>query len=409
MPASLADWVAFFRWLVSLWRWSAAAITAQQSITIAPKPAGTSDQETLGAAQAFAGGHVPAILPRDPDAAAIAAYGRIHPTAPTDELTGLAAQTKPAARQPADELTGLVQYLMARPPYASVSRAASVIRDTHAHRAVYAAAAYDGWFYWETSQSLPDTDRTVLYLSVGNAWEYVGGIMQATQATLPADLGAGDAGFLADVTDYAHRLQWSGSGWGFAPGDEGSGRVEGFLVDPNPTTGWHLCDGAAGVTYLKSDGTTGTVNLPDLVSTAAQAAYLKFGSPASSTVNPAVAPAFTGGSYTPAGAVSQPTFTGAALPAHAHATPLMENGANPYLTQNFGTRAVNCTLNFYLPHTATTSAGAWPLMLTEALSAGTPSGVVSQPAFTGTPAAPTGTVSATGEPQNVVLRPWFRC
>ncbi len=35
-------------------------------------------------------------------------------------------------------------------------------------------------------------------------------------------------------------------------------------VDPSPTTGWALYDGN-NTTYLKSDGTTGTVTLPNLV------------------------------------------------------------------------------------------------------------------------------------------------
>lgn len=154
------------------------------------------------------------------------------------------------------------------------------IEDTHLHRASYdprnslsTYAVYpssggsprlnvDGDLYYET-------DRNVFYRSllVANVptWVYFSGEMSTNQAGIPNDLGSNDAGFIVNVTDYQHRLRWSGTAWGWAPGDGGSAYMGLFEVDP--TSGWHLYDGSAGVHYLKADGTTGSVNLPDLTAT----------------------------------------------------------------------------------------------------------------------------------------------
>ena len=118
---------------------------------------------------------------------------------------------------------------------------------THATRGA-ASAHPNGTLYFET-------DRTVLYVVLSAQWVYVAGIMATAQATLPTDLGAGDAGFLVNVTDYAHLLEWGGAAWGWGPGDGGSGFVQGFVVDPG--TGWFLCSGGQ-ATFLKADGTLGT-------------------------------------------------------------------------------------------------------------------------------------------------------
>jgi hypothetical protein len=225
------------------------------------------------------------------------------------------------------------------------------IENTHALRvASHAAGKFnDGSFYYET-------DRAALYLDVAGVWTYVAGVMQCTQATLPTDLGASDKGFLAHVTDYGHLLQWSGTAWGWAPGDAGSGLIHGFLSAPTGS-GWHLCDGST-VKMLNADGTLSQVTLPNL----ANAAYLKLatatavGPNAASGQTAAVsagtpsgtnsAPAFTGAAdttstesadatvqsgsgatvaaaghthtVTPSGTVAAPTFTGDALAAHAH-------------------------------------------------------------------------------------------
>lgn len=122
-----------------------------------------------------------------------------------------------------------------------------------------------------------------LWVWSGTVWLYVsanlGGYLrtQAQLAALAALLTANDVNFLVTVTDYAHRLQWSGTGWAWALGEDGSGELRLFEVDPTGT-GWHLYDGST-VSYLKSDGTLGSAPLPDLTSIAANAAFTVAGSP----------------------------------------------------------------------------------------------------------------------------------
>lgn len=81
---------------------------------------------------------------------------------------------------------------------------------------------------------------------------------------------------------------------------------------------------------------------------------------------------FSAGSYTPAGTISAPTFTGAALGTHTH---------------SFTPEGTNA--NDGPPETFTGTPGT-----TGATSAGTPAGTVSAPTFTGTAASLTGTVTS---------------
>ncbi len=213
------------------------------------------------------------------------------------------------------------------------------------------------------------------------------------QVNLPRGLGSKDVGLQVLVSDYNHVLQWSGNGWAWAPYELGSGYVQAFRIDPTGD-GWALCNGAT-VSYLKSDGTTGSVVLPDLVTAPADAAYLKLGTPASGP-NAATAPAVTMNSYTPAGSNSAPAFTGtpatptgtvSAVPANTD-TVTFPQGAGADVTVAADVHA----------HSAPTFTG----------NAATPAGTVAAPVFSGTPATLTGTVSGTGQPRNLVLRPWFR-
>jgi len=178
-------------------------------------------------------------------------------------------------------------------------------------------------------------------------WSYVSGYVARQQnqlATLAGLLGPSDTGLLVDVTDYAHILKWTGTAWTYADPSDPAGRIEMFLVDPNPVTGWHLCDGTANVPYLKFDGTTPTQTLPDLISTTAKAAYAKLGSPVSGSPVAATAPTFTGNAQTFTTTPAAAFVSGSQVDAFT--------APNPY--------------------------------------------------------TPTGSVSATGEPRNIVLRPWFR-
>lgn len=148
----------------------------------------------------------------------------------------------------------------------------------------------------------------------------------ATQSQLAALSLTIAPGTLVEVTDYAHVLRWTGTAWQWGPGENGSGMLVPFAVAPTGS-GWHLCDGTAGVSYLKADGTLGTVTLPN---TAGSAAYLKLGPAYSATITAAAVPTITSPTVTnPAntgsgtanlGAPSSTTIVTAGLVAVASAT-----------------------------------------------------------------------------------------
>jgi hypothetical protein len=180
----------------------------------------------------------------------------------------------------------------------------------------YSAQQYPDLLFFET-------DRGVFYVSmlVSNVWTWVYAIGEGafTQATLPADLGTSDAGFLAQVTDYGHRLKWIGSGWGWAPGDSGSDYKQDFFDAP-AGNGWHLCDGST-VNYLKSDGTLGSKTLPNL---AGNPAYIKSGNAYTGTINSAVPPVVPSeNTGTPSLTTTVQSGTGATVAAsnHTHVVP----------------------------------------------------------------------------------------
>lgn len=100
-PSTLADWVSFWRWLIGLWAVASESINAQESIAIAPRPpAQGSDQETLGAAQAFAGSRPPLAGKLEVDAAAAQAFN-----------------PRSIAARNTEELAGLLQINLNRTPY----------------------------------------------------------------------------------------------------------------------------------------------------------------------------------------------------------------------------------------------------------------------------------------------------
>lgn len=158
-----------------------------------------------------------------------------------------------------------------------------------------------GTLYWET-------DRLLLYIvsnALGyNQWVYISGIMPATQATLPADLGAGDLGTLVLVTDYAHTLRWSGVAFQWS-GSDISGYIAMWPSAPSPTTGWQLCDGST-VNRLNADGTLTSVTVPNY----ATAAYVKLATAASVGPNAAGGTTTSVSAGTPSGTNSAPVFSG---------------------------------------------------------------------------------------------------
>jgi len=252
--------------------------------------------------------------------------------------------------------------------------------------------------------------------SGGGAWiPQLVTVAQSGLAALAATLDTGSAGLRVYVSDYDHTLVWSGTGWIFASGER-AGYVEAFLVDPSPATGWQLCDGTAGVTYLKSDGSTGSLTVPDLVGSPS---YLKFGV-AVTGINAAVAPGLTMNSYTPTGTVSQPTFSGGlentssdsgGTPAGTVSTPTITVDSKTLTTTNFVTLGGASPGVNEVSHSHTASSSALTFSgssLSNHNHTVTATGTVSQPTFTGTAATLTGSISAIAEPQNIVLRPWFR-
>ena len=240
---------------------------------------------------------------------------------------------------------------------------------------------------------------------------------QSGLAAIAATLGSSNKGQPVYVTDYDHILYWTGTGWSFRNGDR-SDYTQLFNDAPNPSIGWHLCDGSVGVSYLKSDGTLGTKTLPDLVGSPA---YIKVSSGSTGTITPAVAPTLAMDSYTPSGTVSTPTFTGslattsadsAGTPAGTISTPTFSGGSTGFATTKFTTNAAG-TAALISPTSITYSGTiSTPTFSGSALGTHmhtvTPAGTISTPTFTGTAATLTGTISTTGEPQNVQLLPYFR-
>lgn len=188
--------------------------------------------------------------------------------------------------QQVDDLERL--FAMSDGSSSSSSSGGGVIYGTRAAR--LGAGAYpDGTLYVITDEG------ELVYQSQASAWVFIEGSYKRTQAQIAAyiaTLGATDAGVLIEVTDYRHVLRWTGSALEWGPNEDGRHDIVALPVDPSPTTGWQLCDGTT-VSYLNSDGTTGSFATPDLTSAANKAAYLKLGD-AVAGPTAAVAPTFTG-------------------------------------------------------------------------------------------------------------------
>lgn len=88
----------------------------------------------------------------------------------------------------------------------------------------------------------------------------LGNVQDVMQADLP-NLPASSAGALYYVTDYDHLMYWTGKGWVWAPGENGSGYVANFPQGVNPGVGWHVCDGST-QNMMNADGTLTQIQLP---------------------------------------------------------------------------------------------------------------------------------------------------
>lgn len=182
-------------------------------------------------------------------------------------------------------------------------------------------------------------------------------ITYCTLAAIPTTWTVRDTNRLVCITDYAHLLRWTGTAWTWGPGEEGIHPIVMFPVDPNPTTGWQLCDGTT-VAYLKSDGTTANFVTPDLTSAGNKAAYAKLGTPVG--VNAAVAPTITNALVTGSGAANLGNANAAVNVVQTGATFVAANATHTHFDSG---------------HTHTIAAT---------------------------------TSAADGEPRNYILRPWFR-
>jgi hypothetical protein len=189
-----------------------------------------------------------------------------------------------------DMAEGRITKLEAGSSTAAVAAAAGSYSGTYASmQSDYAPANFLGSIFVVTDRN--GIIYQSQYVSKIPTWIYVSGTFKRTQSqlsALAAKLGTADTGLLVFVTDtsFLHTLQWSGSGWGWAPGELGSGQMQLFEVAPG--NGWHLYNGAVGVSYLKSDGSLGTITLPNL----ATPSFLQAGT--SNATNAAVAPTVSG-------------------------------------------------------------------------------------------------------------------
>ena len=175
------------------------------------------------------------------------------------------------------------------------------------------------------------TDRNALYIWTGSAWggPYLAGATRGTLAQLPKGLNSGDAGYLYVVTTgtggvkYNHVVQWTGTAWAPADGDQMGGYFCDY-VKPPTEPGWNLADGTA-TTYLDIIAgvlTEVAITIPNLTTGAYRRSSTLLGYTGTVT---AAAPILLGGSTSivaAAGGVVVQSGTGAMAPGgtgtHAH-------------------------------------------------------------------------------------------
>ena len=212
------------------------------------------------------------------------------------------------------------------------------------------------------------------YSSTNLSWGYYSGNLTRTQANLSAlasALGPSHTGLLVFVSDYWHFLQWIGSGWYWAPGDEQSGKYAYWPTAPGASTGWVHADGST-VNCLKSNGTIIPVTLVD---TATNPLFLNSG-------------AFTGSIVS----ASTPTFAGTPFSSvinHTHSVTITDPGHAHTVAESSGVGATSQLM----PIAAQAAGTLATSTATTGISASTanPSGGVAS-------ITPTGSISLSGGP-----------
>lgn len=224
-------------------------------------------------------------------------------------------------------------------------------------------------------------------------------------AKRPSSLGKDDEDFLYYATDFARLFRWTGTAWERAPGEDQTAEIR-FFGPVAPGTGWHLCDGTAGITRTNMDATTSSVTIPDL-----RGFFIKGGAVYTGTGVAAVAPGISGSVANESAHTHGVTGTSGAGSAHNHSIdhdhPAVTSGgpsATVLVVSAAGVTPVGTST-----HTHSVDVSAF---------AGTSGDESAHTHDQGTLAAGAGTahahgvgtlaVDATGEPAKFVLLPYYR-
>lgn len=290
----------------------------------------------------------------------------------------------------------------------SIAVASTWYYDTGLMTGNHAATPTDLDPYTDLGFLYRDATRLVTYQGVNNAsvgfyFRWLEGTEFMSLATcLGRTFRAEDNGYQVWISDFGHLIVWSGSAFGWGPGDEGSGQIvmaPGFAPQGGP---WAFCDGSAAniLKIIAGVPTSVSVTTPDMRSDTfvRGGTYTGVADPTSSptfsgagltfTGTPATltgtntAPAFTGAAGTPTG-----SFAGSALGNHTHDAPVGSVSATiGFMTAAFGT---GTTQTRSVDFTTSSSAGSQAVFKTGPTSAGTPAGSITISPFT-----PSGTVAA---------------
>lgn len=173
----------------------------------------------------------------------------------------------------------------------TAATAATINFGTHAARMATPVARVPSGSIWN------ETDRTVSYQVQNNQWKYTGGMLKANFAAGPSGLGIADTGLLWSVSDYAHIVRWTGTGWEFV---DTPGRYIAFMTSPPDGNGWQVCDGSATHYLAVAGGLMAEVSFTTInwIGASPQV-YPRFGASYSGGPLAAIAP--TGNSFVPHG------------------------------------------------------------------------------------------------------------